>query len=89
MGVFGRADVIVANISSQTVLALLPAMADVLAPGGIAILSGFIEPATSTVEAATRTAGLDPVGTTADGEWRCLVAQKTPPLPDVGERAGG
>jgi ribosomal protein L11 methyltransferase len=74
-----QAELIVANISSQTVLALLPAIADALETGGLAVLSGFIEPAAGTIEQAARTAGLEPVATTAEGEWRCLVARKREP----------
>jgi ribosomal protein L11 methyltransferase len=70
-------DLIVANISSQTVLALLPTIAQALrSESGIAVLSGFISAAAEGIENAAREQGLEALGTTADGEWRCLVARK-------------
>jgi ribosomal protein L11 methyltransferase len=71
-----HADCVVANISSQTVLALLPAIADALAPGGLAILCGFIEAAAEAVDAAARASSLVPLTTGAEGEWRCIVARR-------------
>jgi ribosomal protein L11 methyltransferase len=70
------ADLIVANISSQTLLALLPAIAAALVPEGLAILSGFIEPAAAGIDAAARGSGLVSLTVGAENEWRCLVAQK-------------
>jgi ribosomal protein L11 methyltransferase len=72
----GSADLLVANISSNAVIALVPAAAEALRAGGIYIASGFIANAQSRVEAAARAAGLEPFATTEDGEWRCLVATK-------------
>jgi ribosomal protein L11 methyltransferase len=71
------ADLILANISSQTVLALLPAISETLAPDGRAILSGFIEEAAAGIEAAARATGLHTLATSADGEWRCLVVRRS------------
>ncbi len=68
------ADVVVANISSAAVVALLPACAEALRPGGVWIGSGYLEAAAPGVEAAARAAGLRPLATTGEGEWRCLVA---------------
>ena len=70
------ADLVVANISSNAAIALLPACAETLRPDGLWIGSGFIESAYGTVVAAVRAAGLRPIATTADGDWRCLIAMK-------------
>jgi ribosomal protein L11 methyltransferase len=71
-----RAGLVVANISSQTVIDLLPTIAGSLSPSGLSVLSGFTDATVAAIEAAVRAAGLTPLTTTADGEWRCLVAQK-------------
>ena len=70
------ASLVVANISSATLVALMPEIARALRPGGRFVGSGFIEAGQTAVEAAATAAGLRSAGTTADGEWRCLVALK-------------
>jgi ribosomal protein L11 methyltransferase len=71
-----RADLVVANISSLAAVALLPACAVALPDGGLWVGSGFIESAAPTIEAAVRAAGLRPIATTAEADWRCIVAVK-------------
>lgn len=70
------ADLVVANISSVALIALMAELAAALKAGGCFIGSGFIESGRAGVEAAVRTAGLEPVEVFEDGEWRCLVARK-------------
>ena len=74
----GSADCVVANISSAAVIALLPACVEALRPGGLSIGSGFLDTAAPAVEAAAHAAGLRTLATTADGEWRCIVATARP-----------
>lgn len=77
------ADVVVANISSAAVVTLMPACAEALRPGGAWIGSGYLAAAAPAVEAAARAAGLRPLSSTAEGEWRCLVALRDGPDGDV------
>jgi ribosomal protein L11 methyltransferase len=70
------ADLVVANISSLALVALMPAIAAALRPGGCFIGSGFIDSGHPTVEAATRGAGLVTSEVLTDGEWRCIIATK-------------
>ena len=71
-----RADLVVANISSIAAVALLPACAAALPAGGLWIGSGFIESAAPSIDEAVRAAGLRSLVTTAEADWRCLVAVK-------------
>lgn len=70
------ADLLVANISSVALVALMPELARALRPGGRFIGSGFIDTGLATVEEATRAARLDTTEVLTGGEWRCLIATK-------------
>lgn len=70
------AGLVVANISSGALIALMPEIGRALKDGGRFIGSGFIESGRASVEAAARSAGLEPLGLLTDGEWCCLVATK-------------
>lgn len=70
------AGLVVANISSVALTALMSDLAAALRSGGCFIGSGFIESGLAGVEAAVRAAGLGPIEVLEDGEWRCLVARK-------------
>lgn len=71
------ADVVVANISSTAVRALLPALVAAMRPGGAAVLSGFLAVDADTMVRAARRAGLREV-TRQDGvEWSCVVGRRT------------
>ena len=70
------ADLLLCNISSTVVLALMRACADALRPGGVAVLSGFVARDANEVREAAIAAGLRPLALDAEGEWRCLVALK-------------
>ena len=68
------ADLIVVNISSTAVVALMPDVARALRPGGLLVGSGFIDVGAAEVEAAAVAAGLRPVSIEAGEEWHCIVA---------------
>ena len=68
-------DLLVSNISSTAVIAMLPAFARAIRPGGTVILSGFIARDADEVSEAARAAGLLPDRVTGEAEWRCLVAR--------------
>ncbi|MFA7248721.1 MAG: 50S ribosomal protein L11 methyltransferase [Dehalococcoidia bacterium] len=68
-------DLLIANISSTVNIALLPAFAAAIRPGGTVILSGFIARDADEVSVAARAAGLVPDRVEGEAEWRCLVAR--------------
>jgi ribosomal protein L11 methyltransferase len=68
-------DLVVANISSRAVLALLPAIAAAARPGGMAILSGFLVRDADEIAEAVDKASLERLETTSEGEWACIAAR--------------
>lgn len=68
------ADVVVANISAPTVIALMPALALALRPGGVLIASGFIARDAAAVLGRAEASELAVVTVAEDGDWRCLIA---------------
>lgn len=70
----GDIALLVANISSGTVLLLLPEITAALAANGRAILSGFLAKDAAEIEAAVAAAGLSVLETKSEDEWACLVA---------------
>lgn len=66
-------DLIVANIVANPLIALAPDLADALADGGRAILSGILEDQTGDIAAAYARAGLALLDTVPLGDWRTLV----------------
>lgn len=70
------ADVVVANISSTAVRAMLPAIVAAVRPGGAAVLSGFLTVDADAMVRTARRAGLRAV-TRHDGvEWSCVVGRR-------------
>ena len=69
-------DLIVANILAGPLVALAPALAGGLAPGGRLILAGLLDRQADRVAAAYRREGLMLAGTIARGEWPTLVLRK-------------
>ncbi len=70
------AEVVVANISSIAVRALLPAIVAAVRPGGAAVVSGFLTVDADVMVRAARRAGLREV-TRHDGlEWSCVVGRR-------------
>lgn len=70
------ADVVVANISSTAVRALLPAIVAAVRPGGAAVLSGFLVADADGIMRAARRAGLRGVTRRNGVEWSCVVGQR-------------
>lgn len=68
-------DLLISNISSIAVVAMMPAFAAAIRPGGTLILSGFIARDADEVSDAARAAGLLPDRIDGEAEWRCLVAR--------------
>jgi ribosomal protein L11 methyltransferase len=75
----GTFDVVVANILANVLVALAPALAAKLAPGGVLLLSGILAPQEEEVRGAYVAAGLAPAPhrDRRDGEWS-LVALGRP-----------
>ena len=69
-------DLIFANILARPLVAMAPALARSLAPGGIAILSGLLAGQESFVRAAHRAQGLVFRGRLPRSGWRTLVFEK-------------
>ena len=65
-----QADILLANINRNILLADLPAFAAHLKPGGHLLLSGFMEPDIAPLLAAATPLGLTLCDTLADGDWR-------------------
>ena len=72
-GVRIRADLILANIVAETIIALLPAVLRRLAPEGVFIGSGIVAPHLPEVLRAAEDAGLRQIAVLEEGEWRAVV----------------
>jgi ribosomal protein L11 methyltransferase len=68
------ADVVLANISSVVLSAMMPLLAAALRPGGVLIASGFLVRDAHEVRAAAEAAGLRVIDETSEAEWGALVA---------------
>ncbi|TVR97806.1 MAG: methyltransferase domain-containing protein [Rhodospirillales bacterium] len=80
--------VIAANILARPLRAMARELATALAPGGLAILSGFLAGDAAAVEAAHRTRGLRRRMTIDDDAWRTLVLAKADPRSGAARRCG-
>lgn len=67
------AEVILANLTADLHLTLLPGARRLLAQGGILAASGITAPRVDEVGHAARASGLHPQRVLRSGEWRCLV----------------
>src|SRR5690606_13436569 len=65
-------DVVVANISRQANVALAPAFAKAVRPGGSLILSGVLQTDVPIVTSAMQAAGFVETGMEQEGEWALL-----------------
>lgn len=72
----GEFDLIVANVHTQFLLKLMPALPTHLRPGGRTILSGTTESSAAAVLAALHSAGLEFREQLQQGEWLALVGAK-------------
>ena len=74
----GPFDLVLANILANTLVALAPAIAAQLAPGGVVLLSGILTPQETEVRAAYLAAGLRPLpgGDRRQDEWSVLALER-------------
>ncbi len=80
-------DVVLANILASVLEEMLDqGLAGAVSPGGVAILSGILEPQVTPVVQAAERAGLKCLESRAEEDWRALVLQRTPP-PDRRRRS--
>lgn len=79
-GVAGQADVILANLTADIHLDLLPAVRGMLESDGVVVASGIVADRQLEVEAVATDAGLRVDQVRRDGEWRCLVLIVPAPL---------
>src|SRR5690606_4474674 len=70
------ADVVLANISSVVIGALMPLLAAAVRPGGALIASGFLTRDAHEVRAAVLDAGLHLEDETSEGTWGALTARQ-------------
>ena len=68
----GRHELVLANLVAAVLIELAPRLAAHLAPGGVLLASGIIEPRATEVIAALRAAGLSVTARRDDGEWVSL-----------------
>ena len=69
-------DIVVANILADVLVELTPVIVNQLKPGGIYITSGIIDDKEQTVVDAVKSAGLEVLSVTYQGEWVCVTAKK-------------
>ncbi len=76
----GTFDLVVANILANVLVALAPALAAKVAPGGVLLLSGILAPQEEEVRRAHVAAGLAPLhgGDRHGGEWSLVAMRRTP-----------
>jgi ribosomal protein L11 methyltransferase len=74
----GTFDLVVANILANVLVALAPALAAKVAPGGVLLLSGILGPQEDEVRRAHVAVGLAPLpgGDRRDGEWSLLAMRR-------------
>jgi ribosomal protein L11 methyltransferase len=72
-------DLILANILARPLMRMAPALAQALAPGGVAVLSGLLARQEAAVRAAHRRQGLALVRRIAIAGWHTLVLANRPP----------
>lgn len=71
----GGYDLVLANIVADVIIALMPHVRQMLAPGGKFICSGIIEGRQSEVKAQLAAAGLKPIECQNSEDWHCLVCE--------------
>ena len=73
---YEKYDIVVANILADVLVPLTPVIVNQMKPGGIYITSGIIDEKEETVTEAVKTAGLEVVEVTYQGEWVSVTARK-------------
>jgi ribosomal protein L11 methyltransferase len=71
-----RFDFVVSNILASPLIQMAPQLSEVLCPGGMAILSGFLETQKEDVIRAHQAVGLNPVQEALEGEWAIVAFRK-------------
>ncbi len=74
---YGCYDIVVANILANVLVPLTPVIVNQLKPGGIYITSGILDGKEDQVAAAMRSAGLEVLEVTRQGEWACVTGRKS------------
>jgi ribosomal protein L11 methyltransferase len=69
-------DLVIANILAPPLIALAPAVAASMAPGGRLLLAGLLEGQAEAVASAYRRRGLMLAGRIDHGEWPTLIMRK-------------
>ncbi|NLG27248.1 MAG: 50S ribosomal protein L11 methyltransferase [Chloroflexi bacterium] len=69
-------DLVLANILAEVIIALAPALADALAPGGTLVASGIIGEKGDAVAQALSAAGLTVAERLVENDWLALIARK-------------
>lgn len=85
-GVAGPADLIVANLTADILLDLIPAAPPRLHRSGVLVASGIVADRLLEVEAVARSVGFRTVESKRDAEWRCVILSpnSSPWTPDPG-----
>ena len=73
---YGCYDIVVANILADVLVELTPVIVKNLKPGGIYITSGIIDDKESIVADAVRSAGMEILEITYQGEWVSITGRK-------------
>lgn len=85
-GIDGRADLIVANLTADILLDLLPVAASRLDRNGVLVCSGIVADRLLEVRAVAEASGLRVLDDRRDGEWRCLVLALPSGIEDPGSK---
>ena len=70
--------IVTANIVANPLIAIAGDLAQTIAPGGFAILSGILRDQEREVRAAYRSAGMNAFGSIRLGEWPTLILRRSP-----------
>lgn len=73
---YGKYDIVVANILADVLVPLTPVIVNQMKPGAVYITSGIIDNKETTVVEAVKSAGLEIVEITYQGEWVSVTARK-------------
>lgn len=65
-------DVVLANVNRNTIMLLMPQIADAIADNGVVLFSGFLESNIKEVTECAVESGLEAVSTKSRGGWMCL-----------------
>ncbi len=69
-------DIVAANILPDVLLPLTPHVVKTMKPGAYYVTSGILDGREESVAQAMRESGLEVLGVTAQGEWRCVTGRK-------------